>query len=78
MNIGNMGNMMKIMNASNTFKMNHPKFPAFLSAVSSRGIREDSIIEISFTTPEGEKLVTNLKVKAGDIELLNQLSGGNR
>ena len=37
MGIGNIGNMMKVMNAWNTFKKNHPKFPAFCSAVSRRG-----------------------------------------
>ena len=29
MGIGNFGNMMKIMNAWNTFKQNHPKFSVF-------------------------------------------------
>ena len=54
------GNMMKAAGAWNTFKRNHPKFPAFCRAVSQRGIREDSVLE------------TNLKVKASDLELLGQ------
>ena len=70
----NIGNMMKISGAWNTFKKNHPKFPAFCQAVSRKGIREGSIIEITFTTPEGEKIETNLKVKESDLELLKQLS----
>lgn len=70
----NIGNMMKITSAWNTFKKNHPKFPAFCQAVSRKGIREGSIIEITFTTPEGEKIETNLKVKDSDLELLKQLS----
>ena len=70
----NIGNMMKITSAWNTFKKNHPKFPAFCLAVSRKGIREGSIIEITFTTPEGEKIETNLKVKDSDLELLKQLS----
>ena len=69
-----MGNMMKIMGAWNTFKKNHPKFPAFCRAVASRGIREDTIIEISITSPEGEKIETNIKVKASDLELMRELS----
>ena len=73
MGIGNIGNMMKVMNAWNTFKQNHPKFPAFCSAVSRRGIREGSILEVT----EGEKLTTNIKVLASDLELLRELSGGN-
>lgn len=66
------GNMMKAAGAWNTFKKNHPKFPAFCRAVSQRGIREDSVLEITFVTPEGERLETNLKVKASDLELLGQ------
>ena len=61
---------MKITSAWNIFKKNHPKFPAFCQAVSRKG----SIIEITFTTPEGEKIETNLKVKDSDLELLKQLS----
>ena len=74
MGIGNFGNMMKIMN---TFKQNHPKFPAFCNAVSKRGIREGSILEVTYISPEGEKLTTNIKVLPSDIELLREISGGN-
>ena len=75
MNIGNnIGNIMKITGAWNTFKSNHPKFPAFCQAVSRKGLREGSIIEIAITTPEGEKIETNLKIKDSDLELLKQLS----
>ena len=77
MGIGNFGNMMKIMNAGNTFKQNHPKFPAFCNAVSKRGIREGSILEVTYISPEGEKLTTNIKVLPSDIELLREISGGN-
>lgn len=70
----NVGNMIKITSAWNTFKKNHPKFPAFCRAVSRKGIREGSVLEISFTTPEGEKLETNLKVKQSDLDLLKQLA----
>ena len=61
----------------NTFKQNHPKFPAFCSAISRRGIREGSILEVTYISPEGEKLTTNIKVQASDLELLRELSGGN-
>lgn len=75
MNVGNnIGNIMKITGAWNTFKSNHPKFPAFCQAVSRKGLKEGSIIEIAITTPEGEKIETNLKVKDSDLKLLKQLS----
>lgn len=71
-------NMMQMMNAWNTFKGNHPKFPAFCKAVASRGIKENTIIEVSITTPEGERIETNIKVKESDLELMKQLTNMQR
>ncbi len=67
------GNVMKILGAWNTFKDNHPKFPAFCRAAAKRGIREGSVIEIAVTTPGGERIETSLKIQADDLELLRGL-----
>ena len=72
MALNNIGNMMKIMNAWNIFKRNHPKFPAFCNAVSKRALKEGSIMAITVTTPDGEKIETNLRIKAEDLVLLIQ------
>ena len=69
----NPGAIMQVMNAWNIFQGNHPKFPAFLDALKRQGIKEDSIIEISITDPRGQKIETNIKVKASDLELFNSL-----
>ena len=69
----NPGAIMQVMNAWNTFQGNHPKFPAFLEALKRQGIKEESIIEISITDPNGQKIETNIKVKASDLELFNSL-----
>ena len=37
-----------------TFCTNHPKFPAFLQAAQSAGIKEGTVFEVSMTTPEGK------------------------
>ena len=74
MALNNIGNMMKIMNAWNIFKRNHPKFPAFCNAVSKRALKEGSIMAITVTTPDGEKIETNLRIKAEDLELLKELT----
>ena len=71
------GNMMKFVGAWNTFKGNHPKFPAFCKAVYQKGLKEDTIVEIIVTTPEGEKIETSLKVKASDLELLQTIGSMN-
>ncbi|MDO4187422.1 MAG: hypothetical protein Q4D29_00395 [Lachnospiraceae bacterium] len=66
-------NLMQVMAAWNTFKTNHPKFPAFIQALQAQGIEEDSIIEISVTDPDGKKIETNIKVKNSDLELFMSL-----
>lgn len=55
------------------FVRNHPKFPLFMSAVAQKGLKEDSIFEITVTTPEGEKISSNLKLSAQDIQMLQQV-----
>ncbi|MBO7338585.1 MAG: hypothetical protein J6U66_00795 [Lachnospiraceae bacterium] len=67
------GNMMKFVGAWNSFKENHPKFPAFCKAVAQKGLKEDTVIEIVVTTPENERIETSLKVKASDLDLLKSL-----
>ena len=66
----NLGNMAKLMGAWNTFQKNHPKFPAFCKAVAKKGLREDSVIEVIVTTPDGERIETSIKVQESDIELI--------
>ena len=68
-------NFMKIFQLKNLwdrFIKNHPKLPMFGKAVVGQAIREGTIIEISVTTAEGQNLVTNLKINAEDMELLNE------
>ncbi len=67
--------LLKIQGAWMKFTMNHPKFPAFISAVAKCGLPEGSIIEIAVTPPEGVKLETNLQVQQSDLELLSIIRG---
>ncbi len=64
---------MKVKGAWDQFSKNHPKFMPWMQAVSRKGVTEGTIIEIAVTTPEGEKLETNLKVQQSDLDLLNML-----
>ena len=63
----------KLKQGWDTFKENHPKFPAFLDDISSRGIVEGTILEMTVKYPDGSQVKTNLVVKSNDIELLNML-----
>ena len=65
--------LMKIMSAKNRFDANHPKFGAFAKAAFGGGIQEGTILELTVTKPDGEKMTTNLKVQPSDLELLNEL-----
>ena len=56
------------------FTQNHPKFPLFLRAAQQKGIQEGTILAVSITTPSGEKLETNLRVTADDMQLFEDLT----
>lgn len=56
------------------FTATHPKFPLFLQAVSKNDVlRENTILEINITTPEGRDISTNLKLTAEDLQLFSDL-----
>lgn len=63
----------QIMNAWKKFTSKHPKFPKFLQAVANEGIKEDTVIEVNVTTPEGKNYCSNLKITQSDLELFQQI-----
>ena len=69
----NPGMMMKMKEMMDRFWANHPRLPQFLEAVRVNGIPEGTIIEATVTYPDGRKMCTNIKVKAEDLELMEQL-----
>ncbi|MBR6628055.1 MAG: hypothetical protein IKL04_08785 [Lachnospiraceae bacterium] len=65
--------LMKLMQAKGAFEKEHPKFMAFLQAVFSRGITEDTVIEMTVTRPGEAPLTSNIKIKKADLELFEEL-----
>lgn len=65
--------MMKIMNASNKFKKNHPKLINFFQVVFQNGIPEGTVMEITITKPGEAPMTANMKVLDSDLELLDEL-----
>lgn len=65
--------LMQMKTMMNTLRENHPKFPSFLDAVSKKALCKDTIIEIKVTTPEGESLESNLRLKESDLDILRQM-----
>ena len=55
-------------------KANDPKFLKYLSAVRQKAIREGTVIEFKVTTPEGEELSANLRLKEDDIALFQEIT----
>lgn len=70
----NPADLMKMMNLWNRFKGNHPKFDPFLSAVQANGIKEGTVFEVNVTTPDGEKIASNLKLSADDMDIIKQFT----
>ena len=69
----NQASLFKMKGLWDRFTKNHPKFPKFMQAVQQKGIQEGTILAMSITTPGGEKLETNLRVTAEDMELFKEL-----
>ncbi|MBU3841162.1 MAG: hypothetical protein IAA25_09340 [Candidatus Ruminococcus intestinipullorum] len=77
LNIQQIALLQKVRKSVKIFQQNHPKFFPFLNAISQQAIQEDTIIEITVTSPDGNHFTTNLKLKQDDvefIELLRQLN----
>ena len=50
------------------FERNHPKLPRFLQVVGKDYIQEGTILEISATRADGEKVTSNIRLTAGDMD----------
>ena len=68
--------LMKIKGLWDQFTIRHPKFPAFLKAMSQGAVKEGSILELTVITPDGRKISTNLKVTAEDEDMIRELRSG--
>ncbi len=73
LNFNQLAMLQNLRSSIGTFRSNHPKFPLFLNAVCTDALKEDTIIEINVTSPDGRHYSSNLKLKPDDIELLEML-----
>lgn len=64
--------LMQIKSMLESFRSRHPKFLQFFQAAAG-AVTEDSLVEISLTTPDGKKMITNMKVTPEDLALFAQL-----
>lgn len=66
--------MMQIKPLLEKFKERHPKFIQFFG-VAAGSVGEGTLIEIGVTSPDGRKMITNMRVSQEDLELLDKLKG---
>ena len=69
----NFSNILKLKGMWDSFVREHPRFPQFLTAMKNKGVRVDSIIDLTITDSDGTRISTNIKVTESDIELFNTL-----
>ena len=63
----------KIAGMKKQFDQNHPGVARFMQAISHRSLTEGTVIEVSITYPGEQPMVTNMKVNAKDLEMLQAL-----
>lgn len=56
-----------------TFNRTHPKFIPFIKAIGNEGFRVGTVLEVTVTTPEGQKYTTNLKVQESDMQFVDDI-----
>ncbi len=54
------------------FQERHPKFLQFFH-YAGQNVEEDSLIEISVTSADGQKAITNIRLTQEDLELAEKL-----
>ncbi len=65
--------LLRIAELQREFSGRHPKVTAFLSAVTSRGIPEGTVLELTVTKPGEAPVTANMRVSAEDIALIEEL-----
>lgn len=73
MNFNQIAVIQKLKGCMDRFRLNHPKFPLFLNAVSQEALVEGAVVEISVTTPAGKNYCSNLKLNQEDLEFIECL-----
>ncbi|MBP3201441.1 MAG: hypothetical protein J6M39_07330 [Lachnospiraceae bacterium] len=67
------GMMLKLGGLWAKFSKNHPKFPQFVKAVQKNGFNADTVIDLTITYPDGNKIDTNIKITEDDLKLFEEL-----
>ena len=64
-------NALKLKSILDRFNANHPKLPLFLKAAMGE-VKEGTVIETKVITPEEKTILSNIKITADDMALLDE------
>ena len=65
--------LIELKNLRNRFAQNHPKFVKIMSDLASSQIEEGTNLEVTVKKPDGRTIVSNIKVPASEIEMLQAI-----
>lgn len=68
-----LGALFKMKQSWEVFTKNHPRVPAFLSQVGSKGACENMEIAVAVRYPDGTEFKTGIRVVPSDLQLLDTL-----
>lgn len=66
--------VLKLKDQLKAFTGRHPGFTSFVRAIRRKGLPEDSILDLTITTPDGKTMSTNLRLSAEDIAFVRTIS----
>ena len=65
--------MLKYRERMDKFNEDHPRVGPFFEAVANTALMEGTVLEIKATRPDGQELVTNIRLNPDDVETLRML-----
>lgn len=77
LNFNQLTMLQRLKSSVQNFRTNHPKFPLFLNAIAQDALKENTVVEITVTSPDGKQYTSNLKLKPDDLELFELLRSLN-
>ena len=64
--------LMQLKDAWMQFNQRHPKLAPFFRAIQAKALKEGTVIEMKVTTPEGQSLISSIRLTEADMELFRQ------
>lgn len=66
--------IVKLKSMLNDFRKRHPGFTSFIRSIRKKGLPEGSVVDVTITRPDGEKVTTNFRITAEDIDFVSAIS----